>query len=212
MKKSLLAVLALTLAFSAFADKKLVLEIPPAQLVGTPAPIKLENLETKVVNPTPMVPNDVKNIAKGKKVTSSDDFPLIGDMELITDGDKSAAEGCFVELMNGVQWVQVDLEKESEIFGIAMWLYHSQERAYKDVIVQVSNDAEFKKDVKTLFNCDNDNSSKLGKGNDRPWVQTNEGKLIVPEKPVKARFVRIYSNGNTSNDANHFIEVEVFGR
>ena len=80
MKKSLLAVLALTLAFSAFADKKLVLEIPPAQLVGTPAPIKLEKLETKVVNPTPMVPNDVKNIAKGKKVTSSDDFPLIGDM------------------------------------------------------------------------------------------------------------------------------------
>jgi len=28
---------------------------------------------------------------------------------------------------------------------------------------------------------------------------------------VKGRYVRLYSQGNTSNDMNHYIEVEVFG-
>jgi hypothetical protein len=28
---------------------------------------------------------------------------------------------------------------------------------------------------------------------------------------VKGRYVRLYSNGNTSNDLNHYVEVEVYG-
>ena len=30
-------------------------------------------------------------------------------------------------------------------------------------------------------------------------------------EPVKARYVRLYSKGNTSNDMNHYVEVEVLG-
>jgi len=29
---------------------------------------------------------------------------------------------------------------------------------------------------------------------------------------VKGRYVRLYSNGNTTNKMNHYIEVEVFGK
>ncbi len=211
MKKTLTAIFATAFAISVSAVP-LKLEVPPAQLVGTPVPIKIENLEPKTPNPEPDVPADVKNIAKGKAVTSSDDFPLIGELSLITDGDKEASDGCFVEIMNGFQWVQIDLGKTSEIFAIAIWHYHSQERAYKDVIIQISDDPEFAKGVTTVFNNDHDNSAKKGKGTNKAYIETNLGKLVVVNPAVKGRYVRLYSNGNTSNDMNHYTEVEVFGR
>ena len=37
-----------------------------------------------------------------------------------------------------------------------------------------------------------------------------EGKLI-DAKGVKARYVRLFSNGNNANKLNHYVEVEVFG-
>ncbi len=213
MKKIVISVMAVCLAVMAYANtKKLVLDVPTAQLSGTPVPVSLPNLEPKMPNPEPEVPADVTNIAKGKAVTSSDDFPLIGELTLITDGDKDAGEGYFVELMNGVQWIQIDLAKTSEIFAIAMWHFHSQERAYKDVIVQLSDDPEFKTGVVTIFNNDEDNSAGKGVGSDKTWIETNAGKLLVLKAPTKARYVRMYSNGNTSNDANSYIEVEVYGR
>lgn len=211
MKKTIIVFVALAAALCSYA-KPLKLDVPRSQLTGTPVPIKIDNLEAKTPNPEPDVPEDVKNIAKGKKVTSSDDFPLIGELELVTDGDKEAAEGSYVEIQNGFQWVQIDLEKTSEIFAVAVWHYHSQERAYKDVVVQVSDDPTFKSGVKTIFNNDHDNSAKLGKGSNKAYVETNLGKLMVVNPPVKGRYVRLYSNGNTSNDMNHYIEVEVFGR
>ena len=211
MKKTIIAFVALAAALCSYA-KPLKLDVPRSQLTGTSVPIKIDNLEAKTPNPEPDVPEDVKNIAKGKKVTSSDDFPLIGELELVTDGDKEAAEGSYVEIQNGFQWVQIDLEKTSEIFAVAVWHYHSQERAYKDVVVQVSDDPTFKSGVKTIFNNDHDNSAKLGKGTNKAYVETNLGKLMVVNPPVKGRYVRLYSNGNTSNDMNHYIEVEVFGR
>ena len=145
-------------------------------------------------------------------MTSSDDFPLIGELELITDGDKEASEGSYVEIQDKLQWVQIDLAKTSEIFAIAVWHYHSQERAYKDVIIQISDDPEFKKDVKTVFNNDHDNSAKMGKGENKAYIETNLGKLVVVNPAVKGRYVRLWSNGNTSCDTNHYIEVEVYGR
>jgi hypothetical protein len=43
------------------------------------------------------------------------------------------------------------------------------------------------------------------------YVETSEGKLI-DAKGVRARYVRLHSQGNSSNDLNHYIEVEVFGK
>ena len=112
--------------------------------------------------------------------------------------------------MDGPQWVQIDLEAEYTLAAIWLWHYHSQARAYHDVIVQVSNDASFNSSIKTLYNNDFDNSTQIGKGSDAPYVDTRFGKLIDAQK-VKARYVRLYSNGNTANDMNHYIEVEVYG-
>jgi hypothetical protein len=61
-----------------------------------------------------------------------------------------------------------------------------------------------------VFNNDHDNSAGLGIGRDKEYIEVNEGRLINP-KGVAARYVRLYSQGNTSNDMNHYVEVEVFG-
>ena len=92
-----------------------------------------------------------------------------------------------------------------------LWHFHKQPRVYYDVIVQVSDDPDFVSNVQTVFNNDLDNSSGQGIGTDKNYIETVEGKLI-DAKGVQGRYVRCYSNGNTNNDLNHYIEVKVFGK
>jgi hypothetical protein len=158
-----------------------------------------------------MVPAGTVNLAKGKKVTSSDTEPVVGTLDLVTDGDKEGDEGSWVELGPGKQWVQIDLEAEANIHAIMVWHFHSQARVYFDVVVQVSDDPTFSKDVTTVFNADTGNELGLGAGKDLNYIETYEGKLI-DAKGVKGRYVRLYSNGNTTNKLNHYIEVEVWGK
>jgi hypothetical protein len=197
---------ATTAATASAGSMPLTTEIPPELIEGTPQPIKVDNLEKAPSSPPVlMVPEGTALLSAGKPVTGSDDFPIIGELEYITDGDKEAGEGYFVELMDGLQWVQIDLEAEAELAAIWIWHYHSQKRAYHDVIVQVSNDPEFATGVTTLFNNDYDNSAQQGKGTDKPYVDTRYGKLI-DAKAAKAQYVRLYSKRNTANDMNHYIE------
>jgi len=185
--------------------------IPPEKIEGTPIEIKVPNLKPAAAKaPEIQVPAGTTLISKGKPVTASDDFPIIGDLPYITDGDKEAGEGYFLELANGLQWVQIDLEQEAAIQAVWVWHYHSQRRAYHDVVIQISNDPEFATGVTTVYNNDFDNSAALGTGTDSPYIETQYG-LLVPVAGVKGRYVRLYSQGNTSNDMNHYIEVEVFG-
>ncbi len=193
--------------------EEIKLEFPKPMFIGTPVPAELPNLEkadpSKVVKSF-QAPKGTTNLAKGKPVTSSDAAPIIGELGLVTDGDPDGADGSFVELMPGKQWVQIDLGAPANLYKIAMWHYHKQAQAYIDVVVQVSDDAEFKTGVTTLFNSDHDDTSALGKGADPAYVETNHGR-VVDAKGTKARYVRLWSNGNTSNDMNHYCEVEVFG-
>lgn len=192
------------------------IELPKPMFVGTPQDLKVENLEKPLGRPRPpfLAPEGTVNLAKEKPVKSSDEMPIIGEISYLTDGDKEAADGSYVELGPLVQHITVDLGKPCELYAIVMWHYHKQPRVYTDVVVQVSNDADFIKDVKAVFNNDLDNSAGLGVGTDKHYIETSEGKLIdliSPGSP-KARYVRFYSNGNTSNDLNHYIEVEVYGK
>ena len=201
--------LVLLSASVALAEDKVPLktELPKPLFVGTPVPLKVPNLEPaqKGKRPDFLVPAGTVNLAKGKKVTASDNEPVIGTLDLVTDGDKEGDEGSWVELGPGKQWVQIDLEKEADISAVLVWHFHSQARVYFDVVVQVSDDPKFEKDVTTVFN----NSADGGK--DLAYIETYEGKLI-DTKGVKGRYVRLSSKGNTTNKLNHYIEVEVFGK
>jgi len=191
------------------------IQLPRPMFVGTPQDTRVPNLEKPLGKPRPpfLAPPGTKNVASGKPVTSSDEEPIIGEIEMITDGDMEAADGSYVELGPFVQYVTVDLEKMHEIYAILVWHYHKEARVYFDVVVRVADDPDFITNVKTVFNNDIDNSAGLGVGKDLHYTETNEGKLIdVLAQGIKARYVRLYSNGNTSNDLNHYIEVAVYGK
>lgn len=202
-----------TTATAASGDTVLLeLELPKPVFVGTPKNINVANLEAPGTKPPKIqVPKDVKNLAEGKEVTGSDEEPIIGELEQVTDGDKEAADGSYVEFGPGVQWVQIDLGEEAELHAIAVWHYHQQARVFNDVVIKTADDPDFITNVHTIFNNDIDNSAKQGVGKDKSYIETNEGKLI-PVDGVKARYVRLYSNGSTAGDTNQYIEVEVYGR
>ncbi|MCX8494990.1 MAG: discoidin domain-containing protein, partial [Akkermansiaceae bacterium] len=167
--------------------------LPPELIEGTPKPMNVPNL-VQVPDKAPefLVPEGTTLLSKGKKVTSSDENPIIGSLDLITDGEKDAGEGYFVELLDGKQWVQIDLEKSASVSAIWLWHFHSQKRAYTDVVIQISDDAAFKTGVTTVYNNDYDDSSSFGKGTDNPYVESRFG-LIADGKGTKGRYVRLYS-------------------
>lgn len=198
---------------------RLPLKMPKAMFIGTPKNIKSPNLrkETGKKRPPFYAPKGAKNVALGKEISGSDEEPIIGELELITDGDKEGGDGSFVEFGPGVQHVQIDLGAKFEIWAILVWHYHSEGRVYQDMVVQTADDPDFIMGIKTLFNNDHDNSSGLGVGKtDKEYIETNDAYLISgldrkTKKPAVSQYVRMYSNGNTSNELNHYIEIEVWG-
>lgn len=191
----------------------LEIKLPQPMFVGTKEAIRVSNLRKLDQGDRPpfLAPAGTKNVALYKSVVSTDQEPIVGEIEMITDGDKEAADGSFVELGPMLQHVTIDLERQHELFAVVVWHYHKQPRAYLDVIVQTADDSDFITNVRTLFNNDTDNSAGLGVGTDMNYVETHKGELI-DAKGTKARYVRLYSNGNSSDDLNHYIEVEAYGR
>ena len=191
--------------------KPLKLDLPKPQFIGTPTDFQVSNLEVPMGSrPTFYVPEGVTNIALGKLIESSDESPIMGEIDLINDGDKEAVEGTYVELNQGPQHITFDLEEKHTIYAVVVWHFHQSARVYSDVVVQISDDPDFLFDVHTVFNNDMNNSLGLGVGEDPHYVETAEGRLI-DAKGFEGRYVRLYSNGNTSNDLNHYIEIEIYG-
>jgi len=203
------------LSVYALADemKPLEFDLPKPVFIGTPKDVpagtRMEPATGKKA-PALMVPKDTVLLSEYMEVGSSDEEPIIGELDLVTDGDKEAADGSYVELGPMLQWVQIDLEEVSKIFAIVVWHYHMDARVYHDVVVQVADDPDFITNVRTVFNNDHDNSSGLGVGEAYEYFETNQGK-VIDAKGVEARYVRLYSNGSTSSDQNHYTEVEVYG-
>ena len=187
--------------------------LPKPLFEGTPTPPKVPNLEKPLGKPRPpfLAPAGTVNVALRKAVSGSDSDPLIGTLEMITDGNKAGIDGTYVELKPGVQNVVIDLETKCTIFAVLLWHFHKEARAYAGVVVQVADDPDFISNVRTLFNNDTNNETGSGIGKDMRYVETAEGKLI-DAKGVEARYMRLISNGSDKTPANHYIEVEVYGK
>lgn len=189
------------------------IKLPKPMFIGTPQNMQVPNLEKPLgkLRPAFLAPKGTKNVALGKPVASTDEEPIIGEISMITDDDREASDGSFVELGPFTQYITIDLGSKHDIYAIVLWHFHKQPRVYFDIVVQVADDSDIITNVRTIFNNDYDNSSGQGVGSDMHYVETAEGKLI-DAKGVQARYVRCYSNGNTNNDLNHYIEVEVYGK
>jgi hypothetical protein len=193
------------------AKQPLPLQLPAPTLKGTPEDLQAgPNVEPLSKTPRPpfLAPKGVQNVALGKPVTSSA-RPVGGELKQITDGKKEAKDDDAVEFRKGTQWVQVDLGDTYTLAAIVFWHDHRYIQVMHDVIVQVSDDPEFKTSVTTLFNNDADDSSGLGVGKDREYFETAEGR-IVDAKGVKARYVRGYTRGSSQGGMNAWQELEVY--
>ena len=191
----------------------LEIALPAPMFKGTPKPIKGEpNMgpARKGKRPPFLAPKGTVNLALGRPVTSSDAEPIIGELKFATDGAKEGGDGYFVELAPGKQWLKIDLQQQATVYAVVVWHYHQQARAYRDVVVEVGKDEDFI-DYKTVFNNDHDNSAGQGKGSDWVYVEDYQGKLIDC-KGVKGRYLRLWSMENTTDESNHYIEVEVYGK
>jgi hypothetical protein len=189
------------------------LKLPAAVDAGTPKnlpPGSTVELNAKP-QPPPWVPKDAVNVAPGKKITCSDKNASAADLAKLTDGDKEAEESGIVLFHKGLQWVQFDLAVPHEIYAIVAWHAFDTHKIYRSVIVQVADDADFTENVRTLFNNDRENNSGLGIGADRQYVESNQGR-IIEAKGARARYVRLYSNGNSDSKMNEYTEVEIYGR
>ncbi len=220
MKKLMLLGAALC-ATAVIADKVAIdFKFPPPHITGTPKEIKSDNLEPdrgpgKFRPPIMVEPEFAKKLTnEDTKVTTSEEA-VTGDNDYVVDGDKTADMTSMLQLPGGLQWVQLDLGAEHTISAICVWHDQGDERVYRDVIMQISNDPKFadKDKITTVFNNDHDESSKLGlgKGPDKEYRERNEGRP-VDAKLTKGRYVRVYSAGSTSEPVNNYIEIEVFGK
>ena len=216
MKKTLTFAAAIV-ASAVFAEKVAIrFELPPPYSSGTPKEIKSSNLEPdrgpgKLRPPIMVEPEFAKKLTnEDTKVTTSEEAAL-GDNEFVVDGDKTPDATAMLQLPSGVQWVQLDLGAEHVISAVCVWHDQGDERVYKDVIMQISNDPKFKEGVTTIFNNDHDGTAKLGKGKDKEYRERNDGRP-VDAKLTKGRYVRCYSNGSSSEPVNNYIEIEVFGK
>ena len=189
------------------------IHLPKPMFISEPRYQGVPNLEEPFGKPRPpfLVPHGTKNVALGKSVSSPDKAPIIGNIEKVTDGRKEGTKSDFVELNPGLQSVTIDLGDRYAIYAIVLWHNTRHLWIYYDVVVQVADDPDFTANARTLFNNDVDNSAGLGAGEDMHYVETNEGKLINAHGTT-ARYVRLYSNGNTGNEYNHYAEVEVYGK
>jgi hypothetical protein len=188
-----------------------------------PMDIKSDNLEPPR-NDRPrdpvMVPPDVtNNLALGCLVTASSK-PLtldpashdvsLGELPCVTDGLKEPDDD-RLSLPSGKQWVQLDLGKTQEVWAVQIWHWYDYPCAYYDVVAQLSNDPGFTNNVSTVFNNDHDNTSGLGRGKDKEYIATNEGRAIAVNG-IQARYLRVYSSGSTESPNNRYTEIEVYGR
>jgi|ERR1022692_620824 hypothetical protein len=218
MKKNTLMLVGLGLfaATTLLADElvPLKLKLPAAAFVGTPKDVPAgANIEPLSDKPKPplMIPGDAKNVAPGSQINSSDTNATATALAKLTDGDKEAFDTSIVLLRKGTQYVQFDLGSAQEIFAIVFWHAHDTPKIYRNVIVQVADNADFTENVRTLFNNDIENSSGRGVGTDKQYFETFQGRT-VDAKGAKARFVRLYSKGSTDSALNEYTEVEIYAR
>ena len=189
--------------------------LPKPAFEGTPIDVRSAHIEAYrgdgVPPPPLLVPEDARLISKGCRVSANDSLVSKRDLALVTDGNKQYSTSAYLELAPGLRWIQLDLGAEVEIYAICLWRERPEQCIYRDTVVQISSDPEFVREVTMLFNNDYDNSAGLGVGTDQEYYEDHFGRRING-RGGRARYVRIFSNGNTSDIYNHFTEVEVYGK
>lgn len=97
--------------------------------------------------PPVILPTGIQNVALKRPVTAST-VPVNGAPAWITDEkiDETHDDECL-DLGQGLQWVQIDLQARYTIYAIVLWRPVVEGHPYRDVIVQLSDDPLFQRGV-----------------------------------------------------------------
>ncbi len=128
-------------------------------------------------------------LAYHKPVRSSGKWEENHKPSIIVDGDSG---GDYWASAPAPQWVEIDLEKQTEIKTIELYPYCDDDREY-GYKVEISTDG------KTY--------SKVGEGKG-PATDTG---YVISLAPVSTRFIRVTMLSNSANQSVHLHEVRVFG-
>ena len=134
----------------------------------------------------------------------------LGQDERLFDGVIDSASPNYVSVGDHRRFIVIDLGDTYMVDGLNVWRYYRDVRQYRDVVYQLSTVSNFNSDVTTVFNNDANNSTGQGAGSDPEYRESSGGKPVY-FPPVRARYLRLWSNGNTRNNGNHYTEVEVYG-
>ena len=188
-------------------------QTPPPGMMVAPFVLPLDDARVNVWRGPVYLPKGSSNVAYGRPVSASSKPSLYGNgtLTMVTDGVKASFYGNGVTLNQKTpQWVQIDLQSPFIIHGVLIWHNFFKPRIYRDVIVQLADDADFTSNVRTVFNNDRDNSSGLGAGKDQDYLEDVQGHWI-PIKSQTATYIRLYSRGsNADPTSNEYAEVEVW--
>lgn len=212
------AALCLWVAGEAFAGGAPLVPLAPAlpkpTFEGTPVDVRSphrEGYRGEGVPPAPLlVPQGTRLLSRGCSVTCNDAGAKRRDLARVTDGDKQFSPSAYLELAPGVRWIVLDLGTGAVIQAVCLWRERPEQCVCRDTVVQVSDDPAFASGVTTLFNNDFDNSAGLGAGDDKEYYEDHFGRRVAG-RGTRARYVRVVSNGSTSDPYNRFTEVEVYG-
>lgn len=131
-----------------------------------------------------------------------------GSPSKLTDGSTTDYVG--VGGINESAYAQIDLGALYNVSKVKMWHFFTDGRTYRDVIVQLSQTADFSSYVTTVFNNDKDNSAGQGYGVNAVYAESGSGKT-VNFQPVLARYARFWIGGNSVDPYNQFVELQVYG-
>ncbi len=123
-----------------------------------------------------------------------------------------------------IGWCEVDMEEVMWIDTIRIWHYYGDQRTYHHVKLAVSTTGKFDGEEVVIFDGDNKAAGKA-----KSWIadvaddkavkfdtfgggeyEETPGGRLDHFIPVKARYVRDWVLGSTSNAAVHWVEISVY--
>lgn len=172
-----------------------------------------------------LIPELKPNIALGKNVTAywldgtSSDITNTGSpLSKATDGNKDNVNNYAIFGNNSIDqpcYIQVDLGYSYPIKQVNLFRYWNDGRTYNDTALVISDDENFNS-YQVLYYSASDKDTNIFNLNINPtndlYVETSSGYQIFSanENAPKARYIRLYGSGSTSNKENHVVELEVY--
>ena len=156
------------------------------------------------------------NVALGKRITkvSGEVEGGNGDFYLNpTDGVTDVITSWIGNKGSDPQYYDLDLGASYHLGKLEIWRFHfNGGRTYRNCVIMLSDDPNFPADQTTIvYNNDTDNSLGFGAGEDEEYKETAAGKEIIIDKPVSARYIRLYSQGSYEfPNGNELVEVKAY--